>query len=90
MPLITIPATPALVYVLVNICMYYTSYCLIVGLYWFSSNQPGVSQVTYGLSFFVVGIVLLLKYLEDDKKKDDDDDEDEDEDEDKDMSSKSD
>jgi len=87
MPLITIPATPALVYVLVNICMYYTSYCLIVGLYWFSSNQPGVSQVTYGLSFFVVGIVLLLKYLEDDKKKDDDDD---DEDEDKDMSSKSD
>jgi len=85
MPLIAIPATPALVYVLVNICMFYTLYCLIVGLHWFSSKNPGVSQVTYGLVFFVVAIVLLLKYLEDDNKNSDDDD-----DEDKDMSSKSD
>ena len=91
MPLITIPATPALVYFLVNICVYYTSYCLIKGLHWFSSKYPGVSQVTYGLGFFVVAIVLLLKYLEDDNKNsDDDDDDDDDDDEDKDMSSKSD
>lgn len=69
MPLIAIPAAPALVYFLVNICVYYTSYYLIVGLHWFSSNHPGVSQVTYGLGFFVVAIVLLLKYLEDDNEK---------------------